>query len=42
MVGTSTVLIKIFRTNSCPHILITHGKGGAYCDKEHWDKEKGK
>lgn len=41
MAGTSTVLIKIFRTNSCPHILISHGKKGVYSDKEHWDTEKG-
>lgn len=41
MAATSTVLMNIFRTNSCPHILIMRGKGGAYSDKEHWDKEKG-
>jgi hypothetical protein len=39
--GTSTVLIEIFRTNTCPHILITCGKRVVYSEKEPWDKEKG-
>jgi hypothetical protein len=41
MAGTSTVLIKIFRTNSCSHILITRKNRGVYSDKENWDKENG-
>jgi hypothetical protein len=39
--GTSTVLIGTFRTNTCPHILITCGKTVVHSEKEPWDKEKG-
>lgn len=39
--GTSTVLIGTFRTNICPHILITCGKTVVHSEKEPWDKEKG-